>query len=159
MHRSVSRHGRRIAAALALLSMVTACGGGEEAGATATTLPQLTQAITGNHLVGLDQTGDGRSITVAQVGLDGTGYVAAYRSTNGAPGTLLGVSELLSAGRHENVTVTLSGPLRETTEVFLILHQEKSGNTTLDYPGADVPIEEDGRILTALLSLEVNATD
>ena len=86
---------------------------------------------------------------------EGSGYVAIYRSTNDAPGHLLGASDLLTTGWHDAVRVILTEPLADSTPVFVILHGEHSGNLSLDYPGPDRPLEAGGSVIAEIVTVDV----
>ena len=80
-------------------------------------------------------------VTVASTDVPvGGGFLVVYADGNGAPGARLGASPLLSSGVQESaVTVkipTASGP------VWLVLHRNGDGNETLDFPGADAPMND-----------------
>lgn len=140
-----------------LCAALAACG--STSTTTTTVAPEIAvQESTENQIVASDQQSDGDTLTISQIDIEeGSAYAVAYRSTNGAPGERLGYSELLGSGSHRDVNITLDNALLVTTEVFLMLHREGSGNTILNYPGPDSPVQEDGRVLAAIVEIEISA--
>ncbi|MFC7132702.1 MULTISPECIES: DUF7282 domain-containing protein [Salinibaculum] len=92
------------------------------------------------------------TVTIARTTLSDGGFVAVYNQS----GALVGVSEYLAPGGHENVTVTLSSPLEaperdrersrngtggqvrernrtRTTTLLAITHRDTNGNLAFEY--------------------------
>lgn len=81
------------------------------------------------------------------------GFIAIYEDRNGQMGKLLGVSNLLTADTHENVSITLS---RKTVngEVLLAIVHIDNGDGKFDPPagglGSDEPAkDESGSLVSA----------
>lgn len=68
------------------------------------------------------QESDGSSIVVASVTLPADGFIAVHSNADGAPGPVVGHSELLSAGTATDVVVTLDTPLAATDLLFPMAH-------------------------------------
>ena len=111
-----------------------------------------------NYLAARNQGGNGKSVVVEEVVLQGTnGYVAVHADGDGAPSeVILGVSALLPAGKYRRVVVDLKSPLRATTTVFVMLHRQSHGSSTFDYPKADPPISEGSTVLTVAVTVAVH---
>ena len=84
----------------------------------------------------------GDMVDIASVTLVRPGYVVVHDDENGQPGTVLGHSELLDAGTHEDVRIPLDTP-SEGGGVWPMLHVD-DGNGTYEFPGADEPVMIDG---------------
>lgn len=84
--------------------------------------------------------------TNAEVSVSGTdvpvggGFLVVYADGNGAPGTRLGASELLQSGTQKTAVVVKIA--NSTAPVWLVLHRNGDGNQTLDFPGADAPMND-----------------
>jgi hypothetical protein len=70
----------------------------------------------------------------------GGGYLVVYADGNGAPGARLGASSLLRSGV-QKTPVTVKIP-STTGSVWIVLHRNGDGNETLDFPGADAPMND-----------------
>jgi hypothetical protein len=70
----------------------------------------------------------------------GGGYLVVYADGNGAPGERLGASSLLQGGVQKQ-PVTVKFP-PTVARVWLVLHRNGDGNETLDFPGADTPMND-----------------
>jgi hypothetical protein len=68
----------------------------------------------------------------------GGGFLVVYADGAGAPGTRVGESGLLSAGVQKSA-VMVEIP-NSDVPVWLVLHRNGDGNETLDFPGADAPM-------------------
>lgn len=123
-----------------------------------------------------DQRGDGTSVTVDHVELSDGGFVVV---TDGA-GTILGVSDALEAGSHENVTVDrheeteqeLFGELtvvvhRDTTDDGEFVYEETDGEEDRPYLEAGYPVSNTATVTSedrladeaARTSFQVESTD
>jgi S-layer glycoprotein len=89
--------------------------------------------------VGADnQTGDGTTVTIASVTLAADGFVAIHADNGGAPGPVIGVSDLLLAGDSSDVVVTLDAPLDADAKVFPMAHIDVNENGEYDFAPPDV---------------------
>lgn len=183
---------RAITGCAALALVVAACGGSD--GADTTSAPETTVPATATtaaeettstaapgpptspaEVVFEDQESDGSEIVVATVTLPSPGFIAVHGNDGGAPGPVVGHSDLLPAGTSTDVTVTLDAPLESTDLLFPMAHIDVNGNgeyeffppdETTDGPastadgevavvGAEVSVSEAG----AEASIEVASSD
>jgi plastocyanin len=149
----------------AAVLLVGACGDddGEDAGASDTTTTTAAAATTtseggssgGDPVTGPaditagDQSGDGTTVEVASVTLPTPGFIAVHSDNGGAPGPVIGHSDLLPEGESTGVVVTLDEPLTATATVHPMAHVDANDNGEYDFdPPAvtdDVPATfEDG---------------
>ncbi|MEX0945785.1 MAG: hypothetical protein WD064_00280, partial [Acidimicrobiia bacterium] len=111
---------KRLLAILAALTLMAACGGDTgdttttAAGDTTTTDGAAAPATSPSDIVAEDQRSDGTTVTVASVTLPSPGFIAIHGNADGAPGPVIGHSELLPAGTSTDVVVTLDLPLTAT---------------------------------------------
>lgn len=104
-----------------------------------------------------DQTGDGTTVMIDSVTLPNGGFVAIHSDDGGAPGPVIGVSELLPAGTSEDVEVTLDTPLDADATIFPMAHID-DGNGTYEFPGPDGPATDaDGNVVVAPMNYTVQA--
>jgi len=115
-----------------------------------------------------DQSSDGMEVTVASVTLPEDGYVAIHNESlfeGEVVGSVVGVSEYLEAGTHENVTVTLyevpgadfdQSKLTEEQNLTAMPHEESSDNETYDF--VETGGEADGAYLADGEPVIENAT-
>lgn len=105
-----------------------------------TTLPQdgtsPTQTQVQNTLDVPDQAG-GQEIFINSVSTKDGGFVVVYRDNNGTPGSVIGVSPLISAGTTmKNLRFTLNEAVKEGDIVYAALHKD-NGDGVFD-PATDV---------------------
>lgn len=116
-----------------------------------------TRVSFGSHssyqIVAGDQHSAGGNVVITQVTLAKAGYIAIHADVNGAPGTVLGVSPLLSNGTHDNVVVHLSQPAHAGTKVMPVVHVESKGDTSFDYPKDDPPATVEGRVVVITIQV------
>jgi hypothetical protein len=101
-----------------------------------------------------NQKSNGKAVRIPEIHLAKKGYVAVHADTNGSPGAVIGVSELLDAGTNEDVQVKLSKPLEETAAVWPMLHIEDNNNTSYDFPNGDQPAQVDGKVVVVKITVE-----
>lgn len=144
------------------VSLVGCSSGGDDAG-PATTLVELTGDVVrdGDDTVGevamAPQRSTGEVVEVAQVSITGPqgGYAVVYRDGAGAPGEIIGVSDLLPTGVHDDVVVRLREPLVESGSVWVMVHDEDTANTTFDYPDGDGPASTSSGVTVVSVAVEV----
>jgi predicted lipoprotein with Yx(FWY)xxD motif len=141
---------RAIATCGVLVLVVTACGGSDGADttsapetappttATSTPADTTTTAAPGPptspaEVVFEDQESDGSEIVVASVTLPSPGFIAVHGNDGGAPGPVVGHSDLLPAGTSTDVTVTLDTPLESTDLLFPMAHIDVNGNGEYEF--------------------------
>ncbi|HHC07714.1 MAG TPA: hypothetical protein ENK55_03245, partial [Actinobacteria bacterium] len=110
---------KRILLALAVGLVAAACGGAGTPTTTAPPATTTTQPPTATTteppgpprgpaaVEADDQEGDGTAIVVARVELPAPGFIAVHADADGAPGPVIGHSDLLPAGESTDVVVTL----------------------------------------------------
>lgn len=141
---------RAITGCAALALVVAACGGSDAADttaapettvpATATTAAEETTSTAAPgpptspaEVVFEDQESDGSEIVVASVTLPSPGFIAVHGNDGGAPGPVVGHSDLLPAGTSTDVTVTLDTPLESTDLLFPMAHIDVNENGEYEF--------------------------
>ncbi|WP_254764758.1 DUF7282 domain-containing protein [Natrinema marinum] len=97
-----------------------------------------------------NQTTEGETVVVANTTLPSAGFVTIHDSSlleGNVIGSVIGVSDYLEAGTHENITITLDDPLEEDETLIAMPHQDTNDNETYDF--VETEGEEDGPFLTA----------
>ncbi len=104
-----------------------------------------------------DQVSDGTQVTVANVVAAQEGWMVIHADADGRPGPVLGKTAV-AAGTTENVIVILDEPVDPDTPLWAMLHVDEGVQGVYEFPGADIPVEEDGAIVmvpfTALGEIE-----
>lgn len=135
----------------ALILVVAACGGSdatdttsapEETTATTAVAETTTTAPPGPatapaEVVFEDQESDGTEIVVASVTLPSPGFIGVHGNDGGAPGPVVGHSDLLPAGTSTDVTVTLDTPLESTDLIFPMAHIDVNENGEYEFMPPD----------------------
>lgn len=145
---------KRSLAAVVTLGLVLAACGGDEASETTTTTevaatttapaPSTTEsgpAISPAEVVFEDQESDGNSIVVASVSLPSPGFIAVHGNADGAPGPVIGNSELLPAGVSTDVVVELDSPLAASDLVFPMAHVDMDSDGVYEFMPPDNTID------------------
>lgn len=146
MMKRVAEHGSRGARTVVLCLAVSVLGCASDS------VSIISAQASENQLDVVDQRGDGRSVEVRRVVLaSGGGYAVVYADGGGAPGRRLGASALLSTGTHRNLRVPTATVGPADGILHVVLHLERTSNETLDFPGADRPVDEGGRVLEVKL--------
>jgi hypothetical protein len=104
------------------------------------------------------QTSNGSSVTVEEVSLSDGGFVAVYDES----GDLVGHSEYLSAGTHEDVTVSLDDELSGDATLEATAYCDTDGDETFDSPcecgdDADDPYTDGGTEVSDTAEVTVGA--
>lgn len=85
----------------------------------------------------------GSEIVIAEsVILQSPGYVVIHLDDEGRPGAVVGNSELLDEGQHENVDVEIVSELAEGEIIYAMLHRD-DGDGEYEFPGDDLPVTDD----------------
>ncbi|RQG97161.1 hypothetical protein EA473_03545 [Natrarchaeobius chitinivorans] len=115
------------------------------------------------HVTFSDQTTDGQTVVVDEVTMASGGFVAIHDSSllvGNVLGSVIGSSEYLEAGTHENVEITLDEPLEEDETLIAMPHRDTNDNQEFDFVEsegeADGPYEFAGEPITdeAVVTLE-----
>lgn len=108
-----------------------------------------------------DQSGDGSTVVVESLTLPAAGFIAVHADDGGAPGAVIGNTEILPAGESTDVEVPISEALSGTVTVWPMAHIDTNANEAYDFAPPDVTddgpalVEEGGDV--AVLSLEYTA--
>ena len=97
-----------------------------------------------------DQTTDGETVVVDEVTMASGGFVVIHDSSllvGEVIESVIGTSEYLEPGTHENVEVTLDEPLEEDETLIAMPHRDTNDNETFDF--VETEGEDDGPYLTA----------
>lgn len=141
-----------LTAVLACTALV-ACGSGDKGiklGATHKVGDDATYSIQG-----ADQTSNGKALKVPDAYLKDRGYIAIHSDAGGAPGPVIGVSDMLPAGEAKNVRIKLTKPLAATAAVWPMVHLEDNGNTTYDFPNGDAPAKVNDKVVVVKVNVTV----
>ncbi|MFC4407800.1 DUF7282 domain-containing protein [Haloarchaeobius iranensis] len=111
-----------------------------------------------------DQVSDGRTVVVEDVDLAEGGFVTVHDSSLFAGAvfeSVVGTSEYLEAGHHEEVTVTLDQPVRSTGTLVPMAHMDSDGDETYTFAEtegeADGPYTYDGGAVVDTARVQVGA--
>lgn len=91
--------------------------------------------VVGNHT-------PAKTAVIDSATLKKSGFVAIFENKNGKPGEVLGVSQLLTAGKHENITVALSRKTVSGESLFAKLYSD-NGDGNFELPGPDAPVKDE----------------
>ncbi len=110
--------------------------------------------VTGSLTVA-DQTGDGTSVRVASVTIEGSdGFVVVHSDQDGGPGPVLGHAAI-SEGTTTALDVPMNTPLDADQTVWPMLHFDAGTAGTYEFPGADGPVVVDGNVVVKPLAFTV----
>lgn len=121
------------AGAIAALAL-GACGSDEEPAAEISMQPS---SITAEA-----QESDGDTVTIASVDLPSAGFIAVHGDGGGSPGPVIGVSGLIGAGTHTDISITLDSPITENTTIYPMVHIDTDANGVYEFgtvEGVDTP--------------------
>ncbi|MDT3436589.1 BGTF surface domain-containing protein [Haloarcula sp. 1CSR25-25] len=93
-----------------------------------------------------DQESDGSEVVVDSAQLSEGGFIAIHAGS--ASGDVVGNSDYLEAGSHEDVTITLDEPQDEDFTAVAMPHLDTNGNEAYDFPDADGPYTSNGTAVT-----------
>lgn len=110
----------------------------------AVTTPE--SSVTTNTIL-LDEHRDGNIAKVLSVNATQPGYIAIYRVNSLGTVLLIGSSDLLTAGLHENVNVQLNTPLVSGETIVAVLHTD-NGDKKFQADGKDPYMTVNGKIIT-----------
>jgi len=162
---------RPLAAGLVLVAGLAACGNDDATSPAAAPPPAPSASGHGAGHDGAgasgtvqaqDQTSDGRTLTVAQVDLDGVdqGFLGVHKDLDGKPGPVVGVAQV-KRGTTDDLVVRFDQPV--TSGAFWpMLHVDDTTVGTLgtyDFPkvkGADLPVKDGEKIVMKKITLTVS---
>ena len=96
--------------------------------ATATAAISLLAPLDPASIEIAEQSTDGTTVTVGVVDLPADGFVVIQSDDGGAPGLVLGVSELLPTGENTGVVVELDTWLAETEDLWAVAWVDRDGD-------------------------------
>ena len=117
---------------------------------------QLTDAATASVSIS-DQESDGSEVVVDSAQLSAGGFIAVHAGN--ASGDVVGSSEYLEAGSHEDITITLDEPMDEDFTAVAMPHLDTNGNEAYDFPGADGPYTANGSAVTDSANVTVGTEE
>jgi hypothetical protein len=86
------------------------------------------------------------TVTVDRVVSDGPGWIVIHADNNGAPGAVIGWTAVQDG---ENLDVVVEIDTDAATEtLYAMLHADLGVEGTYEFPGADVPVQVDGQVVT-----------
>jgi len=98
-----------------------------------------------------DQESVGSEVTVDSAQLSDGGFIVIHDGSlleGDVEGSVIGSSEYLEAGSHEDITVTLDEPMDENFTAIAMPHQDTNDNEAYDFPDADGPYTQNGSAVT-----------
>lgn len=86
-----------------------------------------------------DQESEGESVVVDNVDLSEGGFVAVYDgvATDVDPDAVIGVSDYLESGDHEDLEIELDEPLEESQPLVAVVHHNTTDDQTFQYVESD----------------------
>ncbi|GAB3669186.1 DUF7282 domain-containing protein [Halopiger thermotolerans] len=118
-----------------------------------------------------DQESDGETVVVDSVDLSEGGFVAVYEdvAVDADPDAVVGVSDYLEPGEHDDVEIDLEEPIEESQALVAIAHHDTNDNEAFDYVESDGAEDEpyataggglviDGAFVTVAEDVEREAT-
>ncbi|EMA32886.1 DUF7282 domain-containing protein [Haloarcula japonica] len=93
-----------------------------------------------------EQESTGSEVVVDSAQLSDGGFIAIHAGN--ASGDVVGNSEYLEAGSHEDITITLDEPMDEDFTAVAMPHQDTNSNEAYDFPDADGPYTSNGTAVT-----------
>lgn len=114
-----------------------------------------------NSLTVEDQAVVDNTITISNVVLEGDGWIVVHADSEGAPGAVIGVSELITAGSHDNVVITFdeSAEVSVGDDLWIMLHEDTGVAGEYEFDGEsefDHPLtgDDDAPIMTSITITE-----
>jgi len=100
-------------------------------------------------------------LTIDSASLSDGGFVVVHGATE--DGDVIGVSEYLAPGTHQDVSIALDSPPSEYGTVVLVAHQDTNGNEQLDHDfelsgDIDAPYEASGKSDTVSVEVELSSS-
>ncbi|WP_058995085.1 BGTF surface domain-containing protein [Haloarcula sp. CBA1127] len=117
---------------------------------------QITDADTATVSIS-DQESDGSEVVVDSAQLSAGGFIAVHAGN--ASGDVVGNSEYLEAGSHEDITITLDEPMDEDFTAVAMPHLDTNGNEAYDFPDADGPYTANGSAVTDSANVTIATED
>jgi len=113
--------------------------------------------LEGNAIYVADQK-PGKEIKATVVNLKSPGYVVVHEVDNGKPGKVVGNSDLLPAGEHQKVSITLGSSYEDGAKLIAMLHVD-DGDSSFD-AAKDAPAQdESGQTVMMEFAMSVDALE
>lgn len=108
---------------------------------TAATAPRIDPSVMVE-----DQEIDTGKVTIAKVVSEGPGWLVVHAQVDGKPGPVLGYAAVADG---ENNTVAVEIDESKATEtLYAMLHTDAGAASTYEFPGEDIPISIEGKVIT-----------
>ncbi len=114
--------------------------------ATAAPNAQMTDSITAS-----DQTIKNGEVTIAKVMSEGPAWLDIYTDNNGQPGDVIGHAAI-KVGENDNVAVQID-QTKATPTLYAMLHSDLGKVGTYEFPGVDVPVMMNNKIVDSTFTL------
>jgi len=149
----MKRTHQRLVVLVAAISLVAAACGSDDDSSSDTTVAESSEevATTPSSISADEQSSDGSMIVIASINLPSPGFIAVHGDADGAPGPVIGNSEVLPAGQSTDVVVTLDSPLSATGMVFPMVHIDIDGDAVYDFAP---PSSGDVAVVGVLVTVE-----
>ncbi len=88
--------------------------------------------VVANNAIYVSEQAPGERVSISMVRLEKPGFVVIHEDDGGAPGKILGTSQLLSAGENQDIAqILLSRPTQDGETLYAMLHID-DGNGIFD---------------------------
>ena len=148
---------RTSVAGFALLGLVVlgACGSDSKSSTTVAPAGSAAPGATvSGSLDAVDQTSDGKTITVSTVNITGSsGFIAVHADASGGPGPVVGHAAV-PEGDSTSVVITLDAPIT-TGAYWPMLHTDAGTIGTYEFPGPDGPVKSGADIVMKKITVTV----
>ncbi|MFD1589252.1 BGTF surface domain-containing protein [Halorientalis brevis] len=98
-----------------------------------------------------NQTLENGAVTVDSVTMSEGGYVVIHQGD--ASGDVIGNTEYLSAGEHNDVSVSLDSDLASNQTLVAMAHMDTNDNQEFEFPDADGPYDVNGSVDSAMVTV------
>ena len=142
----MNRTHRRLVVLVAATSLVAVACSSDDDSSSDTTVAATSEEVTTtpSSISADEQSSDGTTIVIASINLPSAGFIAVHDDADGAPGAVIGNSEVLPAGESTGVVVTLDTPLTESGMVFPMVHIDIDGDGVYDFAPPDETTDSPG---------------
>ncbi len=87
------------------------------------------------------------TVTVAQAVSGGPGWVVIHAEQDGAPGPVIGHSDILTNGLNSDIVIEIDADAATDT-LYAMLHTDAGEAGTYEFPGPDTPVQVNGQVVT-----------
>ncbi len=118
----------------------------------------ISPLIIGDNAIFAPDQKPGSDVNIGLAVFGEEGYVVIHEDSNGAPGKIIGSSELMMVGESQNVEIELSRLSRNGENLFAMLHKD-NGDGSFN-PAEDAPVvDETGNIILMRFLISEEATE